>query len=1215
MSSNSNKHSWTDKQQSAIDVRNKTILVSAAAGSGKTATLTERIIQRITVDGVSISNMLIVTFTRSAAADLKQKIFKAITEKLATETDPNSISRLSSQLANINNAKISTIDSFYYELVKTNFTDADVSPTFRIIDDGEYKLIAKRVMNEVLDDFYEIEPLFPRFADCFASVRELNSLCDPILKIYSSLQSNVEGIEFLKKCAADLKLQADIDFLDTDLGNLLISESTQYFEHYLKVFDYCINQIDTDEILQKKYQEAIVANLEICQSMTTALKDENVTYEKLRNILNTYEGKAISRHKPKNAEISEKIKALRDDFKETLPKHIEKYYSSSSETIKRALVETSVYVDILYHLLKVFDERLTEQKRRLDFLTFNDISRKTYNLLVKNQEPTEIAKKLASEFTDIYIDEYQDVDPLQNEIFTAISTPTNRFMVGDIKQSIYRFRGAEPSLFSNMRKSYPDLDLSKNSNYATIFMSDNFRCDESVILFTNLVCSIIFKQAGGNVDYRSGDDLKFSKDKSKSLSEKANIAVISVPRSSGNKSTSSDEDNPDDEFIALEWEANYIASQIADLIGKEKKADGTLIEPSDIAVLFRKQKMSPYLSKALKDRNIKVAETEATQYFENDDVLMMLCILNAIDNPERDIYLAGALRSPLFDFSADDLLCIRREYPEPASLFYGVSKYVEKECNALTTKCKIFYETLTRWQEIAASLPIDRFLLMLFNDEKFIASGLLSSQSADGDGGNVLLLYDYARSFQGGGFKGLYEFIEYINSLIEEGQSFPATSKRDSPDRVSLMTIHKSKGLEFPVCFVAMACAQFKDQDATKNLILSYPNSVAMKLFDDRGFSYVTTSNYSLISSKIYQDFVEEEIRVLYVALTRARERLYVVGSTQTSEKKLKENAMLRSEFIDRYVVLSQCKSYIDWILLALGGEGCDFADLKFLTPENIILSAVTELEETENLNDTIDESLYERLKSSFSFKYPYLELSKIPSKLSVSRLYPDMLDESNEADSTYDLFVEEKPAEIPEFFSSTASKQTPAERGTATHLFLQFCNFEYAATHGISEELERLCELKFLPDSARSLVYVDELERFIESVLLLEILSAKKIIREQRFNVSIPAKYFTKDEALLEKIYNENLAVQGVIDLIIITKDGEIKLYDYKTDRLTPKELTSYEIAKKTLTNRHATQLSYYAAACESLFGKKCASVQIYSTHSARLYDIAISNEHSEII
>ncbi|MBO7303220.1 MAG: UvrD-helicase domain-containing protein, partial [Clostridia bacterium] len=1075
MSSNSSKHSWTDKQQSAIDVRNKTILVSAAAGSGKTATLTERIIQRITVDGVSISNMLIVTFTRSAAADLKQKIFKAITEKLATETDPNSISRLSSQLANINNAKISTIDSFYYELVKTNFTDADVSPTFRIIDDGEYKLIAKRTMNEVLDDFYEIEPQFPRFADCFASIRELNSLCDPILRIYSSLQSNVEGIEFLKKSSEELKLQSDDDFLKTELGELLILESTQYFKHFLKAFDYCIDQINTDEMLQKKYQEAIVANLALCQSMLAALKNENVTYEELRAILNSYEGKTIGRQKPQNAELSEKIKALREDFKETLPKHIDKYYSSSSETIKRALSETSVYVDILYRLLKTFDERLTEQKRRLDFLTFNDISRKTYNLLVKNQEPSEIAKKLASEFTDIYIDEYQDVDPLQNEIFAAISTPTNRFMVGDIKQSIYRFRGAEPSLFSNMRKSYPDLDASKSSDCATIFMSDNFRCEQSVILFTNLVCSIIFKEAGGNVDYRSGDDLKFSKDKSKSLSEKATVAVISVPRSSSKKNESNGETNTDDELIALEWEANYIASQIASLIGKEKKADGTLIEPSDIAVLFRKQKMSPYLSKALKDRGIKVAETEATQYFENDDVLMMLCLLNAIDNPERDIYLAGALRSPLFDFSADDLLRIRREYPEPASLFYGVSKYIENECDALSDKCKIFCETLMYWQETAASLPIDRFLLTLFNDERFIASGLLSSQSADGDGGNVLLLYDYARSFQGGGFKGLYECIEYVNSLIEEGQSFPATSKRDSPDRVSLMTIHKSKGLEFPVCFVAMACAQFKDQDATKNLILSYPNSVAMKLFDDRGFSYVTTSNYSLISSKIYQDYVEEEIRVLYVALTRARERLYVVGSTQSTEKTLKENAVLRSEFIDRYVVMSQCKSYIDWILLALGGESNDFTDLKFLTPEDIRLSEVVELEETESTSNEIDEVLYEKLKNSFSFKYPYSELSKIPSKLSVSRLYPDMLDESDESDSAYNLFTNEKPAEIPEFFSSIASKQSPAERGTATHLFLQFCNFEYAATHGIAEELERLCELKFLPESARSLIYVDE--------------------------------------------------------------------------------------------------------------------------------------------
>ena len=716
-----------------------------------------------------------------------------------------------------------------------------------------------------------------------------------------------------------------------------------------------------------------------------------------------------------------------------------------------------------------------------------------------------------------------------------------------------------------------------------------------------------FKQIGGCVDYAEGDNLVFSKKSDTPLNEKVKVSVISIP-SSKKHDSETEENNAEDDCSSLEWESEHIASQIQELLISGKNSDGSNIKPGDIAVLFRKQKISPYLSAALRRRNIKVAETEATQYFENDDVLLMLCVLNTIDNPERDIYLAGTLRSPLFDFTPDELLLIRREYNEPASLFFGLCSYAKNKTDTLSKKCQDFYEILTVWQETARSLSIDRFLLTLFNSDKFIASGILSNQGSDGEGGNVLLLYDYARSFQGKGFKGLYEFIEYINSLIEEGQSFPATSKRDAPDRVTLMTIHKSKGLEFPVCFLSLCGNKFNNEDAKQNLVLSYPNGIAMKLIDESGFSLITTPMHSLIASKMIQECVEEEIRVLYVALTRARERLFISGISHSEILKIKETSALRANFIDNYTVLSQCKNYLDWILLVLNNNDYDFVSLEYITPKDIKISLEpTETAETPNeLDGAIDSELYDKLANSFKFKYPYYELSRIPSKLSVSRLYPDMLDEN---DTSYELFVDERPTQIPEFFSTASPVPNAAERGTATHLFLQFCNFEYAATHGIKEELQRLCELKFLPSNVKDLIYIEELERFIQSDLLFEILKAKRIIREQRFNVSMPPQKFTSDSELIEKMQGEELAVQGVIDLIIISQSGELKLYDYKTDRLSKDELNSYSLAKSKLEAKHAQQLSYYAKACEEMFGKKCDSIQIYSTHSAHLYDIDIKN------
>ena len=1214
MSEKSKKNPWTPQQKKAIDTRGKTILVSAAAGSGKTATLTERIIQRITVDNADISNMLIVTFTRSAAADLKLKIFNAITAALAEVSDADVAYKLSAQLANINNAKICTIDSFYYELIKSHFTECNVSPTFRIIDDGEYKLIAKSTIEEVIDESYENDPAFPYFADCFASVKDLRSLGDKFLKIYSLLSSSTEGIEYLRSYADTMKSEASYDIMHTHIGKLLKIETRNFFSHYIKVFDYAEQEIQQDEGLQKKYGDSVTACIVLCQSVLDALENDETTYEVLKNILDSFVPKDAARNRIAVTETSEKIKKLRTEFHTAQKKHTATYYSSTPDTLYRAMCESARYIETLYRLLKRFDEKMTEQKRRLDFLTFNDISRKTYGLLVNDGQPTETAKKISEEYTDIYIDEYQDVDPLQNEIFSAISTPTNRFMVGDIKQSIYKFRGAEPSLFSSLRKSFPDISVANDSDTATIFMSNNFRCDKSVIDFTNLVCSTVFKQMGGCVEYTDGDDLVFSKKSDSEINTKVNVSVITLP-TSRSKDDSDSDDAMDEECNSLEWESEHIASQISELLTSGKKNDGTPIKPGDIAVLFRKQKISPYLSAALRRRNIKVAETEATQYFENDDVLLMLCVLNAIDNPERDVYLAGTLRSPLFDFTADDLLMIRREYGEPCSLFFGLCSYANEKDDALSQKCKSFYETLTLWQETARSLSIDRFLLTLFNTDKFIASGILSNQSDDGEGGNVLLLYDYSRSFQGKGFKGLYEFIEYINSLIDEGQSFPATSKRDAPDRVTLMTIHKSKGLEFPVCFLSLCGNRFNNEDAKQNLVLCYPYGMAMKLIDESGFSLITTPMHALISSRLYLECVEEEIRVLYVALTRAREQLYVIGTVRSTDSSIKEKNELRADFIDNYTVTALCKNYLDWILLALAGKEYDFAEVNFITPENIKITLETPdstIETDANIVEAFDNDLYEKLTSSFAFNYQYEELSNIPSKLSVSRLYPDMLDEN---DTSYELFLNERPAAVPEFFSSSATVTNAAERGTATHLFLQFCNFEYAATHSIAEELERLCTLKYLPEKVKDLIYIDELERFIKSDLLYEILSAKRIIREQRFNISMSPQSFTKNQSLIEKMQGEALAVQGVIDLIIITNDGKIKLYDYKTDRLTKAELVSYDLAKEKLERAHAQQLAYYAKACEEMFGKKCDSVQIYSTHSSKLYDINISNTFNEII
>ncbi len=1194
---------WTDAQKAAMDTRNKTLLVSAAAGSGKTATLTERIIRRITdkESPADISKMLIVTFTRAAAAELRSRIFSALGDALAEDPTNN---HLASQLMKIGSARICTIDAFYLDIIRANFSTLGISAGFRLADDSEYAIIARRAMEESIEFMYESDPKFPVFTECFGTVRSSINIADVFLDLYSDLVSLPEGIEYVRNCAQRSEDESGLDFFATSYGKSLRDTTKDFCEHYLDIFNSAISYMQSDEPARKAYEASFLYDLEYCRNLYDALCNEKYGYIQTKQLIDSYSPVALGRLASQNkSDVSEQYKNMRTAFSKKIKSLGAKTFSKSSEIISRAMRDTSCYLFTLYDLLSKFEAVVNEEKERRSLMTFSDVRRATLKLLVDHDgNPTEIARKYSDQFSDIYIDEYQDVDRVQDLIFTSIAKPDNRFMVGDIKQSIYGFRGAEPMLFASYRHDFPPLesDAAESSQVATIFMSDNFRCDKNVIDFTNQVCSTIFSACADSIGYTRNDDLGFSKQLPYQdyVSPKVKVALITAP-----EGESADDVEVDADARKI-WEAEYIAEEISRLIREEKKADGSPIRPADIAVLFRAKSMSSILAAALAARGIPYSESDGERYFENADVLMMLCILNVIDNPERDIYLAGALSSPIFKFSIEELITLRKNAEKNYSLFGALVLYSEEFDDALAKKCRDFILDLRRWQNDAASLSVDRFLRMLFESERFVASGVVSQTDSRGDGGNLLMLYEYARKFENGSFKGLYQFVEYINSVIRDGGKLPSENKISSDDRVSLMTIHKSKGLEFPVCFICNTSASARSQDTKNSLVYEYSSGMAIKVADGSGFARINTPMRDAVIARISDKQMEEEMRVLYVALTRARERLYLTATSSSDETKLIEKAKANSLFIDRYTVMNACSSYFDWVLLALQGNSQESYELDII-PCDRIGSAQNERSLSFIEERNIDGALVARLKNEFSFKYEYSSLSRVPSKLSVSRLYPDILDEN---DNSLELFTEtDKKAKIPDFFSGVKSSVGGAERGTATHLFLQFCDFERASKFGIDDELARLEEKRFLPSDARSLIYKNELEAFMDSQLIREILSAERIIREQRFNVELPADKFSSDVELISKIANERLAVQGVIDLIIIDKVGNISLIDYKTDRLTPQELSNDSLASRKMNERHASQLSYYVQAVELLFGKPCSRVCVYSTHSAKLYDIDV--------
>ena len=1183
---------WTPAQTSAIEVRGKDLLVSAAAGSGKTATLTERIIRQLTdkESPADISKMLIVTFTRAAAAELRQRIFSAVTEALAQ--DPSN-RHLSAQLVKIGNAKICTIDSFYLDLIRENFSSLGLPPAFRIADTAECELLSKDVMADTVNRFYDADPDgFSRFTEAFSSVRSSERLPDVFLNLYSHVSSYPEGVEFLRARAESCAADAELDFFVSSFGKILKDDTAECVSYFISVLSDAVERIADDEDAAVSYLASFSYDLTFCRDLRDIL--ERGSYADARAHLLSYSPIKLKTLKGEAAEAFAPLKERRSAITKAIRALGSKSFALTHENICTAMKDTAQITTTLYRLLADFEKKLKCEKHSRAICDFNDIRRYALTLLVSpDGSPTEIAKNIAEGYTDIYIDEYQDVDRVQDMIFRAVSNGSNRFMVGDIKQSIYGFRGAEPQVFAGYRAAFPahGSDNAEDSACEAIFMSNNFRCDENIIKFTNAVCSYLFGICAENIGYCPDDDLVFSKlpPEQDYISPKVTLSVITPPEDEDSEYVSNSENNKYSE-------AKYIAAKISELLATGRKADGSPIRPCDVAVLFRSGNMKPYLRRALDEAGIGYSGADNDKYFENPDVLLMLSILNVIDNPHRDIYLAGALHSPMFDISLDELVTLRGACDPSYSLYDAVCEYKEQNDDALAKKCCDFLSELDAWRDMTLSLPVDKLLKNIYSSRRFSAAGLADSE-------NLRMLYEYARRFESGAFRGLYNFIEYLNRIIAEGTKFDVAAGDSSPDKISLMTIHHSKGLEFPVCFICGTAGEFNRAEFRDSLIFDYSAGVAMKIPDTTGFARINTPMREAVARSILLAQTEEEMRVLYVGLTRAREMLYVTANTSKSRDKLLSDADARHAYPCKYT-LSKCKSYLEWILAAIAqSDLSDICDVDFISAD-----LIPELKKdfTCNVTDVttqIDSDKADELKKKFDFRYAHSALSRIPAKISVSRLSPDVLDESAD---TLNMFGEEHRATVPAILcGEKGDTLSPAERGTATHLFLQFCDFERAKRQGVENELHRLIEERYIPESAADAVFADELERFLESELYERIKSAKRVIREQRFNILMPPSMFSKDESFIAQVGDELLAVQGVIDLIVIDKDDRLCLYDYKTDRLNAAERGSEAMLRYKMRELHAEQLSYYKTAVERLFGRPCDTVEIYSTYAGRTVSV----------
>ena len=1156
------ERSWTDEQLSAINTRDKTLLVSAAAGSGKTAVLTERIIKTVTdaQNPAGVNELLVVTFTKAAAAEMRERIGKAI--RKAADENPSD-TRLAKQLMLLPSAKIRTIDSFCNDILKSNAEKVGISPDYRIGDAAEQQLLAYSVLEGMINAVYdgalaEVSGAeeFEELADCLTDSKKMGSLSEIFYKLYMDLSCAEEGVGLIYSLAEIFNPKGFSSPERTPYGRHFTDRLRELCAHYQRLYESIIS-----ELICGSEEEA---------AYVPTLRDEIVRLEALAHadsfteIMLMLEAKATQFPRRKSgtelSELQEYAKEKKSECAEQL-RSFKSVFSVSAEDWKMLYAGLYERLTTLASFMARFDSLYMESKRKRAMFGYHDIERFVYECLWQNGKKTEVALSLAKEFRAVYIDEYQDVNALQNKIFEALSTETNRFMVGDIKQSIYSFRSAEPAIFADMKKSFPEIGADEGSCAASIFMSSNFRCDRGIIDFVNGIFDKLFSLIGESIGYTDADKLVFAKDKIPAMAHGDDVPTVIVAKDPGTAA-----DGEQRSAVLPE----IVAQRVCELIENGRLNDGTAVKPKDIAIIMRNAKgRAADYAEALKNRGVGARVADEKSFFLNSEVLLALCFLNAIDNPRRDIYLAGLLRSPIFDFSPDELYMISKSSSR-TSLYERLVDY--NTAHPEFEKGRSFIRRLNEYRDVAEGIGADELLYRLYSE-----TGLLALASQNGGTDNLNLLYSYARGFEASSYRGLSAFIGFINTVIDRRSEFASAKDTAQTDEVSVITAHTSKGLEYPIVFLVDTQKPIhrKGFGEQSRINLSESFGLSFRLRTPSGLALVDNPVHTAIAENVKENHLQEELRILYVALTRARERLFVVGSTKLDVEEYVNETREQGKLLTSHSI-RKMQTFLDIILSTATDYRLEIVDGMSEQAEEKggeELMHEPSCDAVAQGEKLVDKEEYLR---RFHYEYPFEALSAVPGKISVSHLYPTVLDGVSEP-AVSGRTPDEVKKMLPSFMVESKA-DVSAKRGIATHLFMQFFDVEKAHENGAMAELSRLVDEGFMSKGESELVRLDEIEAFLKSPLFEKMRNAKKLYRELRFNVNLPAELFTESNERREALSGKFVLVQGVMDCIIEESNGNLTLVDYKTDRLSPSELSDKALAREALLSKHYQQLYYYS-------------------------------------
>lgn len=1183
---------------------------------------------------MDIDKILVVTFTNAAASEMRERILDAIYKKIEESPDD---ANLQKQIILLNKASICTIDSFCLDVIKNNFYEIDVSANTRIADGTEILLLKQEVLDDIFEEKYiENDKDFLDLIDTYTKYNRDEDLKDLILNIYTYIQASPFPEEWLEEKVKmfDIKENAEYsNFSNTLWGKIIIQNVDEILENGILKLQNLKRKMERFPELEK-YTNVVNEDINNYLYIKENLKD----WDKSATIISEFKNKTWPTDKKITNDLKDEAKDIRDSVKDEFKK-VKDLINCLSQEANEDIAYMYTILEKLKNLILEFSDRFYQKKREKNIMDFNDMEHLALKMLVKKDESgnvvkTDIAKRYEEKFEEIDIDEYQDSNLVQEYILTSVSKGNNIFMVGDVKQSIYKFRQARPQLFIEKYNKYK-LEPGDNED-RKIQLFKNFRSRKNILDFTNLVFENIMSKELGDIDYNQDEYLNLGASYV-DISEqnlKTEIEIIDTSDENNdiwkteqeldNNIENTEGDNQTEERVEdVVLEARFVAKKIKELIDSkyqivDKKLGKRDIKYKDISILLRSMTgVANIYEKEISELGIPVYSDSSGEYLQSIEIETIMSLLRIINNPMQDIPLVTVMRSPIGNFTDNELIEIRMN--DRNSNFYDALTKTD------TPKVKKFLGLLEELREDEQYMALDEWIWNIY-----IKTGYMNYVSLMPNGNlrvsNLKMLFERAKQYESASFKGLFNFINFIDKIKFNSEDL--TSAKiigENENVVRIMSIHKSKGLEFPVVILAGTGKQFNFQDLNEKILLDQDLGIGPQYINSERHIEFKTLAKKALSIKAKNEAISEEMRVLYVALTRAKEKLIVVGRQKDVNKKMSDKQKILEVYsennkkINQYL-LQKYKTYLDWLELIYLKEGTastkDVFSVNINKKADLIKNSKQEDNEIEDIyakiknnaeshNNGENQEAKDKIKQFLNWQYPYTGVSEIPTKTSVTKIKElanaELIQERTK-DLKIDIQEDSTQTSIsakPKFLKdSKDNKITNAQKGTVMHLCVQKMNekeeYDLLKIQDLIEELETK---ELISSTEADCIDANRLLEYTKSNLWQELKEAKEINKEKAFYINVKAS------KLYDNISNEideNILVQGVIDLYYIDKNDNLVLVDYKTDYVEKGK-------EELLVEKYKEQLNLYKEALEKSLNRKVKNMGIYSLYLNQFIQINI--------